>query len=247
MLTNPSLVQYINLINTMKTACILATVAASATAFAPSSLKAVKTSSLDAYPTLNGWTADPTAFCADLPGSIAPFGEFDPLGFTKDASVEDIKRLREAEITHGRVGMIAALGFLVGENFHPLWGGVISGDAISHLAQIQNIAPLFIAGLTGVIGALELTRASTGWASPTEALWTLNDDYYPGDIGFDPLGLKPTDPAEYAAMQTKELSNGRLGMLAAAGMIAQEVVTRAPLFNSYVSEAAYNAAYNVGQ
>ena len=231
----------------MKTACILATVAASATAFAPSSLKAVKTSSLDASPTLNGWTADPTAFCADLPGSIAPLGDFDPLGFTKDASVEDIKRLREAEITHGRVGMIAALGFLVGENFHPLWGGVISGDAISHLAQIQNVAPLFIAGLTGVIGALEITRASTGWASPTEALWTLTDDYYPGDIGFDPLGLKPADPAEYAEMQTKELNNGRLGMLAAAGMIAQELVTRAPLLNNYVSEAAYNAAYNAGQ
>ena len=227
----------------MKTACILTTLAASATAFAPSSLKAVKTASLDAYPTLNGWTADPTAFCADLPGSIAPFGEFDPLGFTKDASVEDIKRLRESEITHGRVGMIAALGFLVGENFHPLWGGEISGAAISQLAYF----PSFIFGLTVVIGALELTRARTGWAPPDEALWTLTDDYYPGDIGFDPLGLKPTNPAEYAAMQTKELSNGRLGMLAAAGMIAQEVVTRAPLFNSYVSEAAYNAAYNVGQ
>ena len=132
--------------------------------------------------------------------------------------------------------MIAALGFLVGENFHPLWGGVISGDAISHLAQINNIAPLFIAGLTGVIGALEITRASTGWVAPTEALWTLKDDYYPGDIGFDPLGLKPTDPAEYAEMQTKELSNGRLGMLAAIGMIGQELVTRAPLFNDYIPD-----------
>jgi hypothetical protein len=221
---------------TMKTAFILATAAASATAFAPSSLKAAKTSSLDAYPTINGWTADPNAFCADLPGSIAPFGEFDPLGFAKDASVEDIKRLREAEITHGRVGMIAALGFLVGENFHPLWGGVISGPANSHLAQIQNVAPFFIVGLTGAIGAVELTRASTGWVNPTEAAWTLQDDYYPGDIGFDPLGLKPTDPEEYATMQTKELNNGRLGMLAAAGMIAQELVTRAPLFNDYVPD-----------
>jgi hypothetical protein len=218
---------------TMKTAFILATVAASATAFAPSSFKAAKTSSLsmadNAYPTLNGWTADPKAFCAGLTGSIAPFGEFDPLGFTKDASVEDIKRLREAEVTHGRVGMIAVLGFLVGENFHPLFGGLITGPANSHLAQIQNIAPFFIVGLTGAIGAVELTRASTGWVSPTEAAWTLRDDYYPGDIGFDPIGLKPTDPAEFASMQTKELSNGRLAMLAAIGMIAQELVTRSTL------------------
>ena len=45
----------------------------------------------------------------------------------------------------------------------------------------------------------------------------LNEDYYPGDVGFDPLGLKPTDPAEFAEMQTKELQNGRLAMLAAVG------------------------------
>ena len=50
----------------------------------------------------------------------------------------------------------------------------------------------------------------------------LNEDYYPGDVGFDPLGLKPTDPAEFAEMQTKELQNGRLAMLAAAGFMAQE-------------------------
>lgn len=52
----------------------------------------------------------------------------------------------------------------------------------------------------------------------------LKEDYYPGDVGFDPLGLKPEDPAAYAEMQTKELQNGRLAMLGAAGMIAQELV-----------------------
>ena len=52
----------------------------------------------------------------------------------------------------------------------------------------------------------------------------LVDNYYPGDIGFDPLGLKPTDPVEFEAMQTKELQNGRLAMLAAAGFMAQELV-----------------------
>ena len=52
----------------------------------------------------------------------------------------------------------------------------------------------------------------------------MNEDYYPGDVGFDPLGLKPTDPAEFAEMQTKELQNGRLAMLASMGFIAQELV-----------------------
>eukprot|EP00967_Tisochrysis_lutea_P159355 scaffold330069_cov72-Tisochrysis_lutea.AAC.1 len=53
----------------------------------------------------------------------------------------------------------------------------------------------------------------------------LRDDYYPGDLGFDPLGLKPEDPAEFRTMQERELSHGRLAMLAAAGFMAQEAVS----------------------
>ena len=60
----------------------------------------------------------------------------------------------------------------------------------------------------------------------------LNEDYYPGDVGFDPLGLKPSDPAEFAEMQTKELQNGRLAMLAAAGFLAQELVNHKPILET---------------
>ena len=63
-------------------------------------------------------------------------------------------------------------------------------------------------------------RADHGRASPR-----ISRADVPGDIGFDPLGLKPTDPAEFKEMQTKELQNGRLAMLAAAGFLAQEAVT----------------------
>ena len=71
-----------------------------------------------------------------------------------------------------------------------------------------------------------LTYHTTCYSKPEGefAFQQLKEDYYPGDIGFDPLGLKPEDPEEYAAIQTKELQNGRLAMLGAAGMIAQELV-----------------------
>jgi hypothetical protein len=36
--------------------------------------------------------------------------------------------------------------------------------------------------------------------------------------------LKPDDAAEMFTMQTKELQNGRVAMLAAAGFLAQELV-----------------------
>jgi hypothetical protein len=77
----------------------LSTLLASAAAFAPS--KVAKTSTAL---NLNGWSADDSAFCYGLPGSLAPVGEFDPLGLAKDADLATIKKYREAELQHGRVG-----------------------------------------------------------------------------------------------------------------------------------------------
>eukprot|EP00548_Thalassiothrix_antarctica_P003907 CAMPEP_0194134924 /NCGR_PEP_ID=MMETSP0152-20130528/4993_1 /TAXON_ID=1049557 /ORGANISM="Thalassiothrix antarctica, Strain L6-D1" /LENGTH=239 /DNA_ID=CAMNT_0038830885 /DNA_START=207 /DNA_END=926 /DNA_ORIENTATION=+ len=197
---------------------------------------------IPAFPTVNGWTADPSKFCAGLPGAVSPLGEFDPLGFTKDLPVQEIKRFREAEVTHGRVAMLATLGYLVAEKFHPLFGGEISGPANSHLGQVQEKAPFFFAFLVSAITTSEIFRAITGWERPTNAIsknqyveaktWLskLNDDYYPGDIGFDPLSLKPEDATEFAEMQSKELNNGRLAMIAAIGMIVQEQLTGQTLF-----------------
>jgi len=56
---------------------------------------------------------------------------------------------------------------------------------------------------------------------------------YPGDVGFDPLNFKPEDPAAFANMQTRELQNGRLAMLAWAGMCAQELVNHRSIFETF--------------
>ena len=45
-----------------------------------------------------------------------------------------------------------------------------------------------------------------------------------------PLGLKPENPTELYEMQTKEINNGRLAMIAIAGMVAQELATGKKLF-----------------
>ena len=54
---------------------------------------------------------------------------------------------------------------------------------------------------------------------------TLREGYQPGDLKFDPLGMMPKDGAGMLAMQEKELRNGRLAMIAIAGMTVQELVT----------------------
>jgi len=169
---------------------------------------------------INGWAPDKKKPLFGLPGAISPLGYFDPLGFAQDASLNDAKRLREAEIMHGRVGMMAVVGYLVGESTPTPFG--ITGIANDQLQQVP--LPLF-AALTFFIALSETFRATKGWKEPGgDSLWTLRDEYYPGDLGFDPLGLKPTNAADFADRQAREISNGRLAMLAAAGAIAQELV-----------------------
>ena len=168
------------------------------------------------------------AFAYGLPGNFNALGgaelNFDPADFLKGKSELEVNRFREAELTHGRVGMLASAGFLVQEKFHPLF----SGDGGPAVDQIPRLPVVVWFAMTLGIGACEALRIQVGWSnpnSPDHVFQKLLPDYVPGDIGFDPLGLKPEDPEEFRIMQTKELQNGRLGMIAAAGFLAQEAVT----------------------
>ncbi|KAL7524541.1 hypothetical protein ACHAWF_000990 [Thalassiosira exigua] len=162
-----------------------------------------------------------------IPGALPPVGIFDPLGFAAKADEATMKKYREAELTHGRVAMLASVGFLVGEAVESktfLFNGEVTGPAITHLAQVN---PFFWLILGVGIAKAEVTRAEIGWVEPKNVPYDqpgqLREEYVPGNLGFDPLGLKPADEAEFATMQTKELQNGRLAMLAAAGFMAQEL------------------------
>ena len=199
-------------------------------------------SSAAAAISLNGWTPDESLPCYGLPGALAPTGFFDPLGFSRTGiSLGEVKRNREAEVMHGRVAMIAAVGYLAGEAVSGPFK--IVGPANDQLQQMP--LPAFVL-LTGAIAAAELKRARIGWVEPdlgswTKTLWTLRDNYYPGDLGFDPLGFKPEDPVAFSNMQTRELQNGRLAMLGVAGMCAQELVNHRTIFET---ADFYNKIFN---
>merc|ERR1719171_419883 len=192
-------------------------------------------------------------YAKSLPGVTGPLGFFDPLGFCSadDITEGKIRFYREVELKHGRVGMLAALGFLVGENFHPLFGGDI--DVPAYLAFQQTPLQTF---WPAVVFAIAIPEIYSVFSFKTPALfsggplgakpgmpWSIRSDHEAGDLGFDPLGLKPTDPAELKEMQTKELNNGRLAMIAAAGMIVQELATGSKLaaFSVMGKGAAKNA------
>eukprot|EP00554_Chaetoceros_debilis_P006200 CAMPEP_0194072296 /NCGR_PEP_ID=MMETSP0149-20130528/58_1 /TAXON_ID=122233 /ORGANISM="Chaetoceros debilis, Strain MM31A-1" /LENGTH=171 /DNA_ID=CAMNT_0038752155 /DNA_START=107 /DNA_END=618 /DNA_ORIENTATION=- len=167
---------------------IAATLAASAVAFAPSQV-AQTSSALSA--SLDG-----------LVGALEPAGVFDPLGLAEKATDATLQRYREAELAHGRIAMLAVVGFLVGEKVEGsafLFDASISGPAITHITQVPDgFWPVIIA----FIGAYEASRAEAGWVDPADCPvdqpGLLRDDYLPGDLKFDPLGLKPEDDEEFA-------------------------------------------------
>merc|ERR1712039_444006 len=163
-----------------------------------------------------------------MPGITAPLGFFDPMGFCTDASEGKIRFYREVEVKHGRVAMLASLGFLVGESFHPLWGGNI--DVPSYVAFQQTPLQSFWPAVVFLLAIPEVFSVFSFQSPFGGETWSIRKDHKAGDLGFDPLGLKPEGAAALAEMQTKELNNGRLAMLAAAGMIAQELATGQKLF-----------------
>merc|ERR1711990_1135899 len=173
------------------------------------------------------------AYGETMPGITAPLGYFDPLGLMDDLDASECRKFREAELAHGRVSMIAALGFLVQENFHPIFPE-IGGPAARQLDEVLKTenGQGIMATLLGVIWFTEIFRARIGWKDPAEEMQSLRDDYTPGDLGFDPLGMAPKNDAEMLAMRNKELNNGRLAMIALAGITVQEVITGTELLGS---------------
>jgi len=163
-----------------------------------------------------------------LAGITAPMGFFDPLGFATTVTGGKLLFYREVELKHGRVAMLASLGLLVGEQYHPLFGGDI--DVPSYMAFQQTMYQTFWPAVVAAIAIPEIFSVLTFQDPVKGREWEMKLDHVPGDLGFDPLSLKPKDPKKFKEMQTKELNNGRLAMIAAAGMIAQEVATGHKLF-----------------
>ncbi len=67
-----------------------------------------------------------------LKGYIGEEAGFDPVGF---AEIMDIKWMREAEIKHGRVAMLATIGYTYPEM--PWFAQAFPGDAYSHSNPIK--------------------------------------------------------------------------------------------------------------
>ncbi len=61
------------------------------------------------------YTASPLRAFENEFGVQAPVGFWDPAGFTADGSVENFNRRRQTEIKHGRISMLATMGYITPE------------------------------------------------------------------------------------------------------------------------------------
>jgi len=91
-------------------------------------------------------------------------------------------------------------------------------------------AVVFAIALYEVFSVFTFARPYDLFYSESGGFWQIRSDHPPGDLRFDPLGLRPTDPAARTEMETKELNHGRAAMIGIAGMVAQELATGRKLF-----------------
>eukprot|EP00184_Porphyridium_aerugineum_P008034 CAMPEP_0184692100 /NCGR_PEP_ID=MMETSP0313-20130426/718_1 /TAXON_ID=2792 /ORGANISM="Porphyridium aerugineum, Strain SAG 1380-2" /LENGTH=202 /DNA_ID=CAMNT_0027149907 /DNA_START=146 /DNA_END=754 /DNA_ORIENTATION=- len=131
---------------------------------------------------------------------------FDPLGLT---DVLDLKYVQASEIKHGRICMLATLGWIVQEVVH------LPGDVFSEKHAIAAIYKVPYAGWVQIIAFICLCELVTFKANYDETS-------APGAYGFDPMGLGKSD---YEKLRLNEIKNGRLAMIGFAGFLMQYLVT----------------------
>jgi len=141
-------------------------------------------------------------------GVTAPLGFFDPLGFAKKGDEAGFRKLRSAEIKHGRVAMMGALGAVV-----------------QHYVQIPGFdkVPKGLGAVSSDPGSLGLIALVLASGVVELVFWKDDDNKAPGDYGNPvsfgvPLGWNDD-------MRNRELNNGRAAMFSALGIIVAELAT----------------------
>jgi len=189
---------------------VLATLAGSAAAFAPS--PAAQTSR--------------TALNADLSnelGAQAPLGFFDPIGACADGDKENFDRLRWVELKHGRIAMLAVVGYLT------TYAGVRfpgAEDIPSGFAALDNLPGMVWAQMIATWGMMEAANQDQ-YAAP----WGMNQNVlgespaeFKGDFrnGALDFGWDKLNDAAKMRKRAIELNNGRAAQMGILGLMVHE-------------------------
>ena len=198
---------------------------------------------------------------------------------TQDAQ-RSLMWMREAEIKHARLAMLAAAGWPLAELWHGGLANVVGAPYFLDVTQGRSLsvlngglgevgAFLFVAALAASVVECRTLDNVYGLTATGKTMkpggQIVMKSYVPGDCGFDPLNLygwygsnmgvmdqmRASQDAAYAfelaeearrEMETAELKNGRLAMLAITGYAFQEafwgtpVVDQTPIFFTFFGD-----------
>ena len=148
-------------------------------------------------------------------GPTAPLENVDL--FDQSVVAKDVQPvfLREAELKHGRLAMVASILLPLSEQF--------SDNLGIHFFQDH---PEFVGVSLSFMFVSEFSSMIRGWENPLVKPFALKEDYQPGDFGLT-FGVNEDSLGE---QMDKELNNGRLAMIGILGMMAQELATQQQLF-----------------
>ena len=220
----------------MKAATLTLLAAGSAAAFAPQHALTTTISSRSSSLSMSSndnkemskslpFAPRPKLLDGTLPGDVG----FDPFGFG-GADKQSLIQMREAELKHSRLAMLAAVGWPLAELWDKSIAGVFglepaltsTGSSPSLLnGGLDKIEPDYWIIVAAIAGLAELSNFETKEKQ--------GKAYIPGDCGFDPLGFMPKDKEGMLTMQTKEIKHGRIAMMAILGYVVQEALYRSPV------------------
>uniref|UniRef100_A0A7S1M9Z2 Rieske domain-containing protein n=1 Tax=Alexandrium catenella TaxID=2925 RepID=A0A7S1M9Z2_ALECA len=163
-------------------------------------------------------------------GTDVEMGEepWDPMGFSKlyDRNFDfnmvmtypHVQWLREAEVKHGRVCMLAFVGAIV-QQFAHIPGLPVEADWTKALGACY-------ADKTAALGIVQISvfaMVVEGRYYSGDA-WIGQMDREPGDLGFDPLKLSKRPGFDLKKLQLQEIKNGRLAMIGVASLAANHSI-----------------------
>ena len=149
----------------------------------------------------------------NLKGYVGDDVGFDPLGISNYFPMD---YLRESELKHGRICMLAIVGFIAvdqGLVVHPLGQGLSSVQAHDVLCEkgVMGNALVFI-GLAEIVS----------WLGVAEMLQGSGRE--PGDFGLTGGQFLGKTPEQIEKLKYQELKHCRLAMFAFSGAVTQSVL-----------------------